>query len=132
MEINSRYCEVSTYAASSGYNSSTASSSLNYIDEDLSTDNHCDLIVDPNNNVNSESVEEVDQEDKTVTRLIITITLVKSEQVEKNYEIEILLEGVRMFFECYVTLKIFEKIIQKVLQKINQITSRIKTKKFEI
>lgn len=89
MEINSRYCEVSTYAASSGYNSSTASSSLNYIDEEnLSPiDNHCNLIVDRNNNINSESVKEINQEEKTeiVTKLIITITLVKSEQVEKFY-----------------------------------------------
>lgn len=86
MEINSRYCEVSTYAASSGYNSSTASSSLNYIDDDnLSPiNNHCDLIIDRNNNFNSESIEENNQEDKTVTKLIITITLVKSEQVEKK------------------------------------------------
>lgn len=86
MEINSRYCEVSTYAASSGYNSSTASSSLNYIDVDnLSvSDNHCDLIVDSNNNVNSESNSDSNQEEKLITKLIITITLVKSEQVDKR------------------------------------------------
>lgn len=79
MEINSRYCEVSTYAASSGYNSSTASSSLNYIDVDnLSViDNHCDIIDTNNNSANSES----NQEENFVTKLIITITLVKSEQV---------------------------------------------------
>lgn len=84
MEINSRYCEVSTYAASSGYNSSTASSSLNYIDVDnLSViDNHCDLIVDKSSN-DSESILEINQEEKTFTKLIITITLVKSEQVDK-------------------------------------------------
>ncbi|CRL01169.1 CLUMA_CG014459, isoform B [Clunio marinus] len=35
METNSRYCELSTYALSSGYDSSTTSSSLNFIDEDL-------------------------------------------------------------------------------------------------
>lgn len=85
MEINSRYCELSTYAASSGYNSSTASSSLNYIDvENLTAviDNQCELIVD-NNNKNSSESSEIDQESKPIiTTVIITITLVKKEQVQ--------------------------------------------------
>lgn len=83
MEINSRYCELSTYAASSGYNSSTASSSLNYIDvENLTAaviDSQCELIVDKNNT--SES-SDIDLESKPIiTTVIITITLVKREQV---------------------------------------------------
>lgn len=86
MEINSRYCELSTYAASSGYNSSTASSSLNYIDvENLTAviDNQCELIVDNNNNKNSSESSEIDQESKPIiTTVIITITLVKKEQVQ--------------------------------------------------
>lgn len=85
MEINSRYCELSTYAASSGYNSSTASSSLNYIDvENLTAviDNQCDLIVDKNNNNNSSESSDIDLESKPIkTTVIITITLVKKEQV---------------------------------------------------
>ena len=84
MEINSRYCELSTYAASSGYNSSTASSSLNYIDvENLTAviDNQCELIVDNNNNNSSES-SDIDLVSKPIiTTVIITITLVKKEQV---------------------------------------------------
>lgn len=85
MEINSsRYCELSTYAASSsGYNSSTASSSLNIIDVDnLSViDNSCELIgVDKINNNNNCKKEE-EEEEKPVTKVIITITLVKREQV---------------------------------------------------
>lgn len=87
MEINSRYCELSTYAASSGYNSSTASSSLNYIDvENLTAviDNQCELIVDNNNNnINSSESSKIDQESKPIiTTVIITITLVKKEQVQ--------------------------------------------------
>lgn len=86
MEINSRYCELSTYAASSGYNSSTASSSLNYIDvENLTAviDNQCELIVDNNNNKNSSESSEIDKESKPIiTTVIITITLVKKEQVQ--------------------------------------------------
>lgn len=86
MEINSRYCELSTYAASSGYNSSTASSSLNYIDvENLTAviDNQCELIVDNNNNKNSSESSEIDKELKPlITTVIITITLVKKEQVQ--------------------------------------------------
>ena len=85
MEINSRYCELSTYAASSGYNSSTASSSLNYIDvENLTAvidNNQCELIVDNNNNNSSES-SDIDLVSKPIiTTVIITITLVKREQV---------------------------------------------------
>lgn len=98
MEINSRYCELSTYAASSGYNSSTASSSLNYIDVDnlsVIDNNQCDLIVDKNNNNNNktpaqlsgdnreiEQEEEEEEDFKPITRVIITITLVKKEQVQ--------------------------------------------------
>lgn len=99
MEINSRFCEVSTYAASSsGYNSSTASSSLNYIDDvgDSIT------VIDANNNINNKDSSECEstnccdttepdidslgdlsdgQNQQTVTKLIITITLKKTEQV---------------------------------------------------
>lgn len=94
MEINSRYCEVSTYAASSsGYNSSTASSSLNYIDD--VTDHQ--TVIDKNNNRNNKSSEEINccniideksenitdlsDDQQPVTKLIITITLLKTEQV---------------------------------------------------
>jgi hypothetical protein len=71
MEINSRYCEVSTYAASSsGYNSSTASSSLNYIDEDASGENNLKIIPPSDRDF-----------DQPATKLIITITLLKTEQV---------------------------------------------------
>lgn len=94
MEINSRYCEVSTYAASSsGYNSSTASSSLNYIDD--VTDHQ--TVIDKNNNQNNKSSEEINScniideksesitdlsdDQQPVTKLIITITLLKTEQV---------------------------------------------------
>lgn len=104
MEINSRFCEVSTYAASSsGYNSSTASSSLNYIDDvsDSLT------VIDTNNNSNKDSNKSKDiitncedincceiieskissdlsdiQNQEAVTKLIITITLKKTEQVQ--------------------------------------------------
>lgn len=91
MEINSRYCEVSTYAASSsGYNSSTASSSLNYIDDVV--DNL--TVIDTNHNKNNKKPGEIvdpkdfeivntdnNCESQTVTKLIITITLLKTEEV---------------------------------------------------
>jgi len=96
MEINSRYCEVSTYAASSsGYNSSTASSSLNYIDDVCDNQIVIDKNIDnPNKNNNceeinrcniidekSESSIDLSDNQQPVTKLIITITLMKSEQV---------------------------------------------------
>lgn len=71
MEMNSsRFCEVSTYAQSSGYNSSTASSSLNYIDDD-----HLSSSKSP-----EKPATNPDQ--STVTKLIITITLLKVEEIE--------------------------------------------------
>lgn len=81
MEINSRYCEVSTYAASSGYNSSTASSSLNYIDVD-------NLSVIDNQCINSSNEkDESGESSEKFSRLIITITLVKKEQVLNSEKI---------------------------------------------
>lgn len=75
MELNSQYCEVSTFTSSSGYNS-TASSSLNYIDEDhISSviDTNCAQIVDDNNNR--------DHPEPITTKLVIIITLKKTEKV---------------------------------------------------
>lgn len=72
METSSRFCEVSTYAVveqSSGYNSSTASSSLNFIDDDH-------LHVSKSNAADNKN--NLDQ--PTVTKLIITITLLKVEE----------------------------------------------------
>ena len=73
MEQNSRYCEVSTYTISSGYNSSTASSSLNYIDEDHLPPVLLTAVKKKNDNDESE-------ETTKFTKLIITITLVKFEE----------------------------------------------------
>lgn len=95
MEINSRYCEVSTYAASSsGYNSSTASSSLNYIDDvsehqtviDKNNENNNNTICEEINccsiiDEKSESNIDLSDNQQPVTKLIITITLKKTEQV---------------------------------------------------
>lgn len=68
MELNSRFSDVSTYAQSSGYNSSTASSSLNYID-----DEHLPKAIEE---------QKYQKEAQTITKttLIITITLVKFEE----------------------------------------------------
>lgn len=76
-EQNSRYCEVSTYTQSSGYNSSTASSSLNYIDED-----HLPAVI----LTTSTKQNDNDRSDQTTTstKLIITITLVKFEEKVLN------------------------------------------------
>lgn len=73
MEQTSRFCEVSTYTQSSGYNSSTASSSLNYIDED-----HLQPLIITTSTKQSDN----DDPDKPtiITKLIITITLVKFEE----------------------------------------------------
>lgn len=68
---SSRDCEVSTYTQSSGYNSSTASSSLNYIDED-----HLSTVID------ASCAKKIDRSDnnRPITKLIITITLVRIEE----------------------------------------------------
>lgn len=74
MESNSRDCEASTYTQSSGYNSSTASSSLNYIDDDnLSTviEASCSKQID---------ADGIKVERQPITTLIITITLLKIEK----------------------------------------------------
>lgn len=79
MELNSRFCEVSTYAQSSGYNSSTASSSLNYIDDD-----HCVVEKKQIIEINNNKEDPGDSIRTPTTTLIITITLVKfEEKVEK-------------------------------------------------
>lgn len=76
MELNSRFCEVSTYALSSGYNSSTASSSLNnFGDEHLIAKKQ----VKVEENDDDKSPEDSDKSATTV--LIITITLVKFDKV---------------------------------------------------
>lgn len=67
-EPSSRYCEVSTYTQSSGYNSSTASSSLNYIDED-----HLSPVILTKQTDN-------DSSHQPKFKLIITITLVKFDE----------------------------------------------------
>lgn len=74
MESNSRDSEVSTYTQSSGYNSSTASSSLNYIDEDHSSkaieaSESKQIVLDSN-----------EENRQPITTLIITITLLKVEE----------------------------------------------------
>lgn len=72
MESNSRECEVSTYTQSSGYSSSsTASSSLNFIDED-----HLSTLIDTKQIDTYAS----DPARPTITKLIITITLLKVEE----------------------------------------------------
>lgn len=72
MESNSRECEVSTYTQSSGYSSSsTTSSSLNYIDED-----HLSTLIDTKQNDTYGS----DPTRPTITKLVITITLLKIEE----------------------------------------------------
>lgn len=77
METNSRFCEVSTYAQSSGYNSSTASSSLNFIDED-----HLPAVIPEEASCANQSDNIDSNSDQLrITRLIITITLVKFEKV---------------------------------------------------
>lgn len=75
MELNSRDCEVSTYTQSSGYNSSTASSSLNFIDDyhlTSSTDTKpADTIICTN----------IDDSNRSnITKLVITITLLRIEE----------------------------------------------------
>lgn len=69
MELNSRFSEVSTYAQSSGYNSSTASSSLSYIDD----------VNLKRINGEDKTKEESDQTTTAKTTLTITITLVRFE-----------------------------------------------------
>lgn len=75
MESSSRFCEVSTYTQSSGYNSSTASSSLNYIDED-----HLSSLIDTkqieNNHASSDRAP--------ITKLIITITLLRIDEEDEK------------------------------------------------
>lgn len=73
MKSNSRECEVSTYTQSSGYSSSsTASSSLNYIDDDHLIPTT--IIV---KHIGSQSS---DPAHPIITKLIITITLLKVEE----------------------------------------------------
>lgn len=77
MDLHSRFCELTTYTSSpsSGYNS-TANSSLNYID-------FCDSVNDTNSirsdfsNDDNSSIGKI----QNITKLVITITLVRAEQV---------------------------------------------------
>lgn len=78
MELNSHLSELSTYTQSSGYNSSTASSSLNFIDDQEQSSSK----VDGNNNRENLNISEVTE--TVTTKLIITITLVKFEDREED------------------------------------------------
>jgi hypothetical protein len=82
MEINSRFCEVSTYAASSsGYNSSTASSSLNFIDNISAIDNCTQIETIDCDKSSNNSSKQLAAAETVPTKLIITITLLKTEKV---------------------------------------------------
>lgn len=87
MELNSHLSELSTSTQSSGYSSSTASSSLTFIDDR----EHSKLNIDNNNNNHRKE----DNDESFATKLIITITLVKFEDDEKVLKIEFFLRNVR-------------------------------------
>lgn len=82
MDSNSHLSELSTSTQSSGYNSSETSSSLNFIDDQ----EHSKLakLVDYNNN--SEKIED----ESLVTKLVITITLLKVDEDEEKVNLKYL------------------------------------------
>lgn len=82
MESNSRDCEASTYTQSSGYTSSTASSSLNYSDED-----HISTVIDESFKLDSSDNNKAERQ--PLTTLIITITLLKIEEKVFSYSFSV-------------------------------------------
>lgn len=87
METNSRFCEVSTYAQSSGYSSSNASISLNLIDDDRASTNS-EKPIDNNNNSETKP--------PTVTKLIITITLLRVDEKVKEDSRKLIDKAIRL------------------------------------
>lgn len=85
MELNSHLSELSTSTQSSGYNSSTASSSLNFIDDQ---EQQSLLKVDGNNNrdIDIDNQPPATVTETVATKLIITITLVKFDDREEEQD----------------------------------------------
>lgn len=85
--------ELSTSAQSSGYNSSTASSSLNFIDDQEQSQ----LKVDDNNNHRESQSKSEDE--PVASRLIITITLVKFE--DRVDEVDCIYKSEQYYICCW-------------------------------
>lgn len=105
MESNNHLSELSTYTQSSGYNSSTASSSLNFIDDQEQSSSK----VDDNNN--RESLVKTEVTDTVPTKLIITITLVKFEDREEDV---VDVNEVFKFLECDFWAETFKNWLVKM------------------